>query len=234
MPLLQVPGDLVTDPLLHLDLGERLLRPSQDDLEPRLHIEGLEHADLLLEGEVGRVARHVGELTGIRDAPEDVGDGRDAARLGDRLDRGAVLARERRGALGLAGVLGGPHLDPGSLAGPRHAEPDRGPPDAADHDRLHAVAEPPDVLDRGDDADPRVAPLDPGNREQPPVVALRGGLDRRPGLVRLHREGDDHAGEHDAGREREEGQCLDVEFVHVRCPFHARRNGTPTDDIPGS
>ena len=53
LPLLQVAGHLVADPLAHLDLGERLLRPAEDLLEPRLDVQRLQDLHLLLEREVG-------------------------------------------------------------------------------------------------------------------------------------------------------------------------------------
>ena len=72
-------------------------------LEPLDDVERLEQLDLLLEGEVGRVAGRVGERAGLGDRADE---GRDAAvvaaQLEDLLDDGAVLALElARAGVGL-------------------------------------------------------------------------------------------------------------------------------------
>ena len=52
LPLFQTVGHLVTDLLLHLHLGEGVLRPPEDEFEPSLHVDRLQHLDLPLEGQV--------------------------------------------------------------------------------------------------------------------------------------------------------------------------------------
>ena len=81
--------------LAHLHLGEALALELHGQLEPLGHVDRLEQLDLLLEGEVGRVARGVGERARLGDRAQE---GRDAAVvaavLEDLLDHGAVLALE--------------------------------------------------------------------------------------------------------------------------------------------
>ena len=49
--------DVVADALAHLHLGEPLALEAHGELEPLDDVDGLEQLDLLLEGQVGRVAR---------------------------------------------------------------------------------------------------------------------------------------------------------------------------------
>ena len=112
-------------------------------------------------------------------------------------------------------------LDPRRLSGPGNTEADGGAPEPADHDGLDAVAHAPDVLDLGHDADAGVATVHPGHRQEERVVALGGGADRRPSLVRLDRERHHHPRQDDAGGQGQQRQGLDIELVHVFSPFHA-------------
>jgi hypothetical protein len=52
LTLLEAVRHLVADLLLHLHLGEGVLRPLEDELEPALDVDRLEDLDLPLEGEI--------------------------------------------------------------------------------------------------------------------------------------------------------------------------------------
>src|SRR5207245_227540 len=87
--------DVVADAPAHLQLGEPLALEAKGELEPLDDVDGLEQLHLLLEGEVGRVARGVRERARLGDRADE---GRDApvvaAQLEDLLDDGAVLGLE--------------------------------------------------------------------------------------------------------------------------------------------
>ena len=87
--------DVVADALAHLQLGEPLALQPHRELEPLSHVERLEQLDLLLEREVGGVARRVGERAGLADrAHERLDAPVVAAQLEQLLDDRAVLALE--------------------------------------------------------------------------------------------------------------------------------------------
>ena len=75
--------------------AEPLALELERELEPRADVDRLEQLDLLLEGDVGRVARRVRERAGLADRANEGGDAPVvAAQLEDLLDDGAVLALE--------------------------------------------------------------------------------------------------------------------------------------------
>ena len=98
--LVEIVGDVGADLVLQLEVGERLPHPREDQLEARLDVDRLEQLDALLHRQLGRVRGGVGQLTGIVDAGEHVGDAARAAVFEDRLDDGLVLARQLEGARG--------------------------------------------------------------------------------------------------------------------------------------
>ena len=203
------------DLVLQLELGKDLLGPVQDLLEPLLDVEGLEDLDLPLDRQVRRVAGRVGDLTGVGQAAEEVGDLGDAAGLDDVLHHRPVFARERERPLGGdLGVGTGFELHPRGLAGPGDAGPDDGANDAADDEGFEAAAQPAHVLHLGDGADLRVARADPGHEQELAARGLGGG-ECAAGLVGLDREGHDHARQDHARGERQERQDLGVELCHV-------------------
>ena len=127
--------DVLADALADLQLGQALALELQRQLEALGDVERLEQRDLLLEGQVGRVAGGVGQRAGLGDRAHPGGDAAVvAAQLEDLLDRGAVLALElARAAVDghVVGVLG--DLDaqaPGAVGV-------RGAGDAAAHARQH-------------------------------------------------------------------------------------------------
>ena len=113
-------------------------------------------------------------------------------------------------------------LDPNGVTGTRNPTADDGPVQSTDHERFHPVLEAPDVLDLGHRPDLREALADPGDQQD--LAAGRvGGSNRPTCIVGLDGEGDDHAWQHHAGGERQEGQDLGVELSHLSSRFLSRR-----------
>ena len=103
--------DVLADAPAHLHLRQALLLQPDRELEPLVHVDRLEHLDLLLEGEVGRVADRVGERARLGDRADEGGDAAVvAAQLEDLLDDRAVLALELARAR-VGGVVVRPLLD---------------------------------------------------------------------------------------------------------------------------
>ena len=89
--------DVVADAPAHLELGQALALEAQRQLEALGDVERLEQLDLVLVGDVGRVAGGVGERAGLGDRAHEGGDAPVvAAQLEDLLDHRAVLALELR------------------------------------------------------------------------------------------------------------------------------------------
>ena len=166
--------DVVADALAHLQLGQPLALEAQGQLEPLDDVDRLEQLDLLLEGEVGRVAGGVGERAGLGDRAHE---GRDAAvvaaQLEDLLDDRAVLALELAGLATAAAISSGRSststrrrpvesvsaapIDAAVEAGQRNGAPAAGQADA--------------VADLGDRADLGVLALVPGHEQHALLVA---------------------------------------------------------------
>jgi hypothetical protein len=85
--------------------------------------------------------------------------------------------------------------------------------EAAHHDGLEAVRQLAGVLDLGDGAHTGVAVVEARDQQDPAVRGCGGG-DGGLGLVTLQGHGHDHAGEHDAGGQREQGQGGGADVVH--------------------
>ena len=112
--------DVLADALAHLQLGQPLALEAQGELEALGDVERLQQLDLLVEGQVGRVAGGVGERAGLGDRAHERRDAAVvAAQLEDLLDHGAVLALE------LAGAAVDGHRRPGAPR-PRRAAGRRG------------------------------------------------------------------------------------------------------------
>ena len=126
------------------------------------HVDRLEQLDLLLEGQVGRVAGRVGQRAGLGDRAQEARDRAVvAAQLEDLLDHGAVLALE----LDACGTAAGSRRAAprprraGVRAGRCAAAPatPRWRPSSAT--ALRAARQPDPVADLGDRSDGRVAAL---------------------------------------------------------------------------
>ncbi len=90
--LLRTGLDVLADPLAQLKLGEALTLEAQRQLQTLDDVERLQQLDLLVEVDVGRVARGICEHAGLGDrANERRHAAVVAAQLEDLLDGGAVL-----------------------------------------------------------------------------------------------------------------------------------------------
>ena len=210
--LLHAVGDVAADALGQLELGEGLLGPGQDLLDPLGDVGRLQQLDLALDVEVGPPAGRVGQRAGLVDARQQVVEAPTTDVLGDGAERGPQLAAQLEGALGGLALLDGVGGEPEGLTGTDDAGADAGPVDGPDHERRGAVRQRPGGLDAGDDADRGVAALDTGDEQQVPVVAGRRGRDL--GLGGLERDGEHHAGEDHAGGQRQDGQGDGAQIGH--------------------
>ena len=206
-------GDLGTDLLAQLRVGERLTRPADHELEAGLDVDRLEQLDALVLGEVGPVSRAVGEGTRLVDALDHADHAAQAALLEELLHERPVLLRELAGARAGSALV--ERLDRNVQRATRSGAPHThaSPGEPADHERLEPVSELAGVLDPRNGADPRVAAVGTGNQHQTPV-AVAGGLGRSPGLVGLERDRDDHLREHGAVGEREDGKRESLGLGH--------------------
>ena len=207
LALLEVVGDLVADPLLDLDLGERVLGPRQHLLEALLDVDGLEDLDLPLEAEIGRVAGHVGDLSGVVDPTQELRDLGNAARLDDRLDDRPVLPRERTRASARLGLVDGVDLDPRGGPGSGNADTDHAAVQPPDHGSVYATPDLAELLDLRDGSHPGVAAVDPRNEHQ---LTASGRVYRSGRVGRLDRKRHDHAGKDDPGRQRKQRKGFGV------------------------
>ena len=159
--LLRARLDVLADSLPHLELGQPIALEPDRQLEALDHVHQLEQLHLLLEGEVGRVARRVGERARLADRANERGDALvGAAELQDLLDDRAVLDLELT-RLGGRGLLVGPLLDldeqtPGNV-GLRCAE--HAPVEAGKGDCLCAAGQSHALCDVCHGADRRVIRL---------------------------------------------------------------------------
>ena len=133
--LVEVVADLGADLVLQLEIGERLAHPREHELEPRFDVDRLQQLDSLLDRQVGRVRGRVGELAGIVDPGEHVGDTPRAAVFENRLDDGAVLAASSRARAVGVGLVRRLDCDVQRAVRADLAGADAGPADAADDER---------------------------------------------------------------------------------------------------
>ena len=92
-------GDVRADLVAQRQLTQDLSRPSKHFGESLFDVDRLEHLDLLLERQVGRIAGRVGHLAGIVDPLQELAHLASVAQLEDVLDGRAVLAGELEGPL---------------------------------------------------------------------------------------------------------------------------------------
>jgi len=197
LPLLHPLVDLGADLVLERRFGQDVAGPGDQHLEPFLHVEGFEHLDLALQGEVRRVAGHVGKLARFVDGTDHLHRLGRAADLQQVLDQRAVLASQQMGSLAERIALGyGLRQDsqrgPGSGGGAPHA----GPVKALKDGHFDPIGQFARVLDASHGPEAGVTSLDP--RDEEDEVAFRArrancGL----GLVPLERDGHHHVREHD-------------------------------------
>ncbi len=194
--------DVLADLLADLELGQVVLGPPDQPLEPRLGLGGLEELPLALGRQVRRVAGRVGDDGGVGQAAEGVDDLPRLPVLEHRHDQRLVVGRELGRALagGLVGHRRG--LDPQRRAGSGDAVADQGATPGAQHGGGRSAAEPADPVDGRDHAVRRVAVVAARGHQELVAPLAAGGVDGGlGGLVELDR--DDHAGEqHGVGEEQ--------------------------------
>ena len=185
--LLRARLDVVADALAHLQLGQPVALQAQRQLEPLDDVERLQQLDLLLEVQVGRVARRVGQRARIGDRAHERADAAVvAAQLEDLLDHGAVLALELAGAgrrRRLVGAL--VDLDPQAALGVGGGGAGDAAVQAGEGDGVDAARQPHVLADLGHQADVGVLGAVPRDEQNAGLVAD------------VHRQGDIHAGEDD-------------------------------------
>ena len=151
--LVDAVGDLGADPVLQLEVGQRLARPPQHQLEARLDVDRLEQLDALLHRELGRVRGHVGQLAGVS-TPASTSAMRRAPRCSRIVSTTARYSRASSRARGVgSGLVDRLDLHVQGALAPSSPVPTRPRLDAADHQREGAVGQLAGVLDRGDRAD---------------------------------------------------------------------------------
>ena len=138
--------DVLADAAADLQLGQAVALDADRELQALGDVDGLEDLDLVLEGDVGRVADGVGQRARLGDRAQERADALvGAARLEDLLDDGAVLALEITGApvdrdgvgslldldaQAAEGIGAGGAGDAAHLAGEGHGAAAAGQPDA--------------------------------------------------------------------------------------------------------
>src|ERR1700731_3976285 len=92
--LLHALVDLVADLLFERGVREDAPRPLDEQRQPLFDVERFEHANLLFDAEVGRVAGEIGQLARGSRRAEELHDAGGAAGLEKVLQHGAVLATQ--------------------------------------------------------------------------------------------------------------------------------------------
>src|SRR4051794_10191312 len=212
--------DVVADLAAHLQLGQALALEDQSLLQALGDVQRLQDLELLLEGQVGRVARGVREGAGLGDRAQP---GRDAtvvpAQLEDLLDRRAVLALEvARAAVDrhVVGVLDDLHAQ--AAAGVGLGRAGDAARDAFEHGAAGAARKPDALGDAGDRAHGGVLAVVAGNEQHALLVADVDG------------QRDVHRGEHDGVFKGYEEQCGHGQPLHGSTI--AKRNGSSDVSLP--
>ena len=199
--------DVLADPLADLQLGQPLALEVQGLLQPLGDVELLEELHLLLEGEVGGVARRVGQCARLHDGTQERRDALvGAAQLEDLLDHGAVLTLERPGTAvhgRVVGTLLGGDPQAAEGIGARRAE--HSARLALQHGPAATAGDPHGLDDAGDRADLGVLAL-VARHEQHALLT-----------VHVDRQRDVHGREDDRVVERDEKK-----IGHVRRSFPLR------------
>ncbi len=179
--------DVLLDASAHPHESEALTLQLERDLEALAHVDGLEEAHLLLEGQVGGVAGGVCERARLGDRAHERGDAAVVtAQLEDLLDDCAILALELADPA-VGGLLVGPFLDLDEEAPLRIGGRGAGNPavQAVQRDRVTAAGKADVIGHLGDGADLRVLVVVLRHEQHALFVADVDG------------EGDVHVGEDD-------------------------------------
>ena len=200
--------DLDADLVLERGFGQDLAAPGNQLLQPRDDVALLEDVEVLVQLQIGRVARHVGELAGVLDAAQHLANGRGAAQVQQVLEDRAVFpgqalgGRRQRVQLGVWRRLDG-H--------PQRAFAfDRGAVEhaavlAAEDGRLAAVGQSAGFLDVGDGAEAGEVAVD-ARHEHDQAIGLAGGEDGGAGTFGVDGDRDRHVRQDDAVIQRQQGE----------------------------
>ena len=101
--------DLGANLLAHRRVSEHVLGPADEPGESLLDVERLEHLDLLLDAEVGRVSGQIGEVARMPNGADRLDGAAGATQLEEVLDEGAIFTRQLARCVG--GVAVGEWLD---------------------------------------------------------------------------------------------------------------------------
>ncbi len=94
LSLLEAFVDFDADLVFERRLGQNLATPGDQHLQTRDDVAFLQHFQVLVQFQVGRVAGHVGELARVFDAPQHLSNRRGAAQVQQVFQNRAVLPRE--------------------------------------------------------------------------------------------------------------------------------------------
>ncbi len=194
--LLHAFADVVADLLLERSIREDLLGPADELGQALLEVEGFEDLELLLHRQIGRVPGQVGEVARSLGCAKELDDLRDAPRLDEVFEHGAVFPAELNRLLRGLAVGSGVGLDPKGPADVGLAAAQVGAVLAPDDEGLGAGGKLCGLTQAGDGADLAKLPIDAGH-QQDEAVALAGSLDRGLLAVAVDSECDRHVGEDD-------------------------------------
>ncbi len=134
-----------------------LTGPDDEQLEPRLRVQGVQQLAPLVQAEVAGVAGAVGQGRGVSDALHHVDELPGASLLKDGSRQAAILAGQLGRLLARLRLVHDGALDPQCLTWPDGAGADPHPGDAPHDGGAFAARQPADLLDRGQRADRGIA-----------------------------------------------------------------------------
>ncbi len=149
--------DVGLDPLAQGQVGQDLTGPGDDHAQPGHHVEGLQDLHLLGQGQIGRVAGHVGHPAGLGDVAQALGQPTGTAAHQDVLDHGPVLAGQLGRLVGRFPIDQQLDLDPQGPSRAGNGGAQAGPLDPAHGHCRHAAGQVAPLHHLGHDADRRVA-----------------------------------------------------------------------------
>ena len=174
--------DVLADGLGHVELGEMLLRPADDQFQALDQVGRLQHLQLLRRAEVTGVAGVVRDRGGVGDLLDHVDDLPQAPLLQDRGDQGLVLLGQLIGTRAAPGLVHRGALDPERGARARGARADLDPGHTPDQRPRLAARQPADLFHRRQCAHAGQPAVGQPGHQQHPSGGLRthaGNLPRR-------------------------------------------------------
>lgn len=210
MALLHAIVDVAADALGDVELGEMFPAPLDQLRQALLDVQGLEQPELLLVGQVGRVARHIGQLARFGDALDRVDDLPSAPLLKDRDDDVAVLTAELARGLAAGDLVEYLGVDPECRSRPGHSGADTCAAHGAEHGSGLAAGQLAQLLDGRDDADQGVLAVEPRHDQDLVAASHAGRVDGRLPLGVVEGDRHDHAGQNDDVSQREHRELLSL------------------------